>query len=265
MAIPEAGPETGSPRYSTAPAEGSSRPAMTRSNVDFPEPDRPRSPTISPGRSVRFTFSSTTSSSPSGLRKDLHTPCTSSSGARLSAGATAFTTISFGPASADAELTLAARIQRTPEHPVERHYEQAQHHGAQHGALEVTRTGRFEDIGTEPMRGELLVAPVHHLGNDARVPRAARSGDRTGDIERKHGRQRESFPPQPAAHPEVLARIAQVRCDRRGADDHVEQNVPLGAEDHQWAEPDVRRELQHHDRRHHDREQQIGGEGGEEL
>ena len=80
---------------SPRPPEGGSRPAIERSSVDLPEPERPSSPTISPGRSVRLTFSSTTSSSPSGLRKDLLTPCTSSSGARFS-GAVAFTAVSFG-------------------------------------------------------------------------------------------------------------------------------------------------------------------------
>jgi hypothetical protein len=33
---------------------GSIRPAMMRSSVDLPEPERPSRPTISPARSVRF-------------------------------------------------------------------------------------------------------------------------------------------------------------------------------------------------------------------
>jgi hypothetical protein len=64
---------------------------------------------------------------------------------------------------------------------------------------------------------------------------------------------------------EILARIAQIRRNGRGADDHVEENVPLRAEDHQRAEPDVRRELQQHHHGHDDRKEQIRRKGGEEL
>src|SRR5262249_11259913 len=148
--------------------------------------------TISPGRSVRFTFSRTTSSSPSGLRKDLHTPCTSSNGARLSAAAVAFTDDSPGALrspSADAELALGARVQRAPEDAVQRDDEQAQHHGTEHRALEVACTRGIGNIRTQSVRGQRLLAPAGDLRDDARVPRTARGRDGPGHVERKDGRQ----------------------------------------------------------------------------
>src|SRR5205807_8544646 len=199
-------------RSFTTPAAGSSSPAIARSSVDLPEPERPSSPTISPGRSVRLTFSSTRSSSPSGLRKDLQQPCTSSSGARLSAGAVTFTVFSSPEdPSADAELALGARIQRPPEQPVQRDDEQAQHHDAEHGAPKVRRASGLRDIGAEPVRRELLLSPADHFRHDARIPGAARGGDGAGDVEREHRRQADPAPPQPTAHPEVFPGVAQVR------------------------------------------------------
>src|SRR5207253_4439649 len=195
---------------------------MSRSSVDLPQPERPRKPTISPGRSVRLTSSSTTSASPSALRKDLLTPRTSRSGARFRAAAVAFTGVSSDVAlSGDAELPLGARVQGAPEHAIQRHDEQAQHDRAEDAALEVSLNRGFRDVGAESVRGELLLTPAYDLGHDAGVPRAARGGDCPGDEERKHGRQRHPPPPQPAAHAKVLGRIAQVRGQGRCADDDV--------------------------------------------
>ena len=49
-AIPSAGPANGAPRYSTSPELGLMRPPAMRSRVDFPHPERPRRPSISPSR-----------------------------------------------------------------------------------------------------------------------------------------------------------------------------------------------------------------------
>src|SRR5260364_81080 len=62
IATPCAGPDKGFPRYSTAPPLGSIRPAMMRNKVDFPEPERPSRPTISPSASLRLTSSRTRNS-----------------------------------------------------------------------------------------------------------------------------------------------------------------------------------------------------------
>src|SRR5260363_114675 len=72
LATPCAGPDKGFPRYSTAPPLCSIRPAMMRNKVDFPEPERPSRPTISPSARLRLT-SSRTRISPYVL---LHPRCT---------------------------------------------------------------------------------------------------------------------------------------------------------------------------------------------
>ena len=62
MATPSAGPRNGAPRQVTSPEVGVSSPAMMRSRVDLPEPERPSRPTISPAFRVTSTLSSTTRS-----------------------------------------------------------------------------------------------------------------------------------------------------------------------------------------------------------
>ena len=62
----------------------------------------------------------------------------------------------------------------------------------------------------------------------------------------------------PAASLRSLGRAA-------GAGDDVEQDVPLGAQDHQGREPDVRIQPPGDDRHHRDREEHVGREGGQEL
>ena len=52
---------------STTPSVGLTRPAIERSSVDLPEPDRPSSPTISFSDRVRSTLSSTSRLAPCGL------------------------------------------------------------------------------------------------------------------------------------------------------------------------------------------------------
>src|SRR5262249_59928610 len=69
MATPFGGPLMTSPRHSALPEDGAISPAMMRSSVDLPDPERPSRPTISPDWMVRSTFSSTSRSS----RSEEHT------------------------------------------------------------------------------------------------------------------------------------------------------------------------------------------------
>jgi hypothetical protein len=48
METPFGGPMIVSPRHFASPEEGAIRPAMMRSSVDLPDPERPSRPTISP-------------------------------------------------------------------------------------------------------------------------------------------------------------------------------------------------------------------------
>src|SRR6516164_872440 len=59
MATPSAGPMTGRPSIVTLPSLGVKRPEMMRRSVDLPEPDRPRSATISLLCRFKLTLSST--------------------------------------------------------------------------------------------------------------------------------------------------------------------------------------------------------------
>ena len=62
-----------------------------------------------------------------------------------------------------------------------------------------------------------------------------------------------------------MAGVAQLDGDSGGAGDDVEEDVPLGPEDHQRAQPDVGIEVEGDDARHHDREQQVRRKGRQKL
>ena len=73
MATPLGGPWMVSPRHRASPEDGAISPAMMRSSVDLPDPERPSSPTISPAWMVRSTLSSTSNSSPLPFGNDRQT------------------------------------------------------------------------------------------------------------------------------------------------------------------------------------------------
>ena len=62
IATSPAGPETSAPPMVTLPEVAGIRPAMIRSSVDFPQPERPSSATISLSLKVTLTSSSTSKS-----------------------------------------------------------------------------------------------------------------------------------------------------------------------------------------------------------
>src|SRR5271155_5597030 len=113
MEMPCAGPAIGFPRYLTSPALGSARPAIKRSKVDLPEPERPRRPTIWPSCSSRF-MPSSTNSSPSGLGKALRTSEHCSSGV-----------LSMITSLGQPIFALSVVIQGPPKQAIDDHHEQA--------------------------------------------------------------------------------------------------------------------------------------------
>src|SRR5580698_3714247 len=116
--MPKAGPSMGSPRYDRVPPEGLDSPAIQRSKVDLPDPERPSRPTISPSLMVRFTPSSTTCCpSPSGLGKALLTSLTCNRGA-----------VFMGVLSSEPVASLRVIVQGSPEEAVDDHDEQAHGH-----------------------------------------------------------------------------------------------------------------------------------------
>src|SRR3990167_5707914 len=77
MAMPYTGPRICFSRYHACPDEGATKPAIILNNVDFPDPDFPKSATISPSCSLKFTLSNTNKSWCSAFLKDLLMACSS--------------------------------------------------------------------------------------------------------------------------------------------------------------------------------------------
>src|SRR5205085_6803037 len=97
------------------------------------------------------------------------------------------------------------------------------------------RWERFRVRGSHLLGGgKMRLSTCEVLGHDACIPTAARRGNRSRHVIWKYGRQRDLAPPQPAANLQVCPDIAQLRGDRRGTRDHVEQDVPLRPQNHQW-------------------------------
>mmetsp|Transcript_21587 Transcript_21587/g.51171 ORF Transcript_21587/g.51171 Transcript_21587/m.51171 type:complete len:655 (+) Transcript_21587:263-2227(+) len=160
---------------------------------------------------------------------------------------------------------LGDAVQPPPDPVVERHHEDTHHADAQGDAREVAGRRHLLDVAAQARGLELGVAPGHVFGHDAGVPGAAAGRDGAGDEAREDGRQQVAPPGQPALEPEVLRGQAQLGRDGGGARHHVEQQIPLGAQDDQRRQPDVRVQAQLDDHDHRNREHQIGREGRQEL
>ena len=68
-------------------------------------------------------------------------------------------------------------------------------------------------------------------------------------------------------HPkmETFRGLLQIARKSRGAGDDVEQNIPLGAQNHKRTEPDIGVETKMDDQDHGSREKDVGRKGREEL
>src|SRR5262249_19512482 len=101
--------------------------------------------------------------------------------------------------------------------------------------------------------------------NNAGVPRAPRRGNRTRNKVRENPRQHDLAPPLPTPHSEIGCRFAEVVGIGHGPGDDVEQDIPLGAENDQRTEPNVRVQVEMDNGHDEYRKQQIGGKSGEKL
>src|SRR5579863_1151618 len=138
MATPLGGPAMVSPRHLASPEDGATSPAMMRSSVDLPDPERPSRPTISPERIVRSTFSSTRISSPLPFGNERQTP-------RISSRLVCFDVSSMGISLntlSEAKTAFSESVERPPEQAVEQGDEDAHHDDAEHHAREVSGLGR---------------------------------------------------------------------------------------------------------------------------
>src|SRR6185312_1482985 len=162
-----------------SPPLGRLRPAIRRSSVDLPEPERPSSPTISPSRSDRLTSSRTLRAPPPGLRKDCRTARTSSKFVDSTSAMAAISSIK-------GQSALGEQIERSPQQPVAQDHEDGHHGDAEHDAAIVAGLRRPGDVGADAVGAEFAVAPADILGDHAGVPGAAGRGDRAGEIVGKY-------------------------------------------------------------------------------
>src|ERR1700733_9372157 len=149
MAMPDAGPKIGWPR-----------PAISRSKVDLPDPERPSSPTICPSRNSRFIPSSTSNSAPSGLGNALRTSVHCSNGELF-----------MGNPLGQSIFALGVVIQGPPEEPVDDDHEQAHGADTQDDAMKIPGGRRLCDVRPEASCLHVGVSPTRQFGDDGRIPR----------------------------------------------------------------------------------------------
>src|SRR5260221_6714896 len=237
------------------PLLGSTRPARMRRKVDLPEPDLPRTATISPSFRRKSMWSRTRRPARSGVLKLLLT---------ATASISTSSAMSDLP-SVEAQALGGDVVEPAPEQSIEYNDIDAQHGDAESDALAMPDFGPVADIGADAGRGKRRVAQLHHLRHDAGVQRAAGGGDRAGDVGREDARQDDAPPPQPACDPEIVGGVSEIAGQRGGARDDIEENVPLRAEDHQRADPDLDIEVEAQDQHDGNRKEQIGGKRREKL
>ncbi|GCC44401.1 hypothetical protein chiPu_0028598, partial [Chiloscyllium punctatum] len=167
--------------------------------------------------------------------------------------------------SAEAKAALAEGVERSPQQAVKQRDQNAHDDDAEHDPGKVAGLGRVRDIGAETGGDEMGVAPARDLRDDRGVPGSARRGDRAGDVIGEDAGQHDLDPPSPSSEMKAVGGLAQVGREGGGARDHIEQDVPLGAQDHQRAEPDIGVEVKADDQHDEHRKGEVGRKRGEEL
>src|SRR5262245_33214750 len=173
MATWLAGASTGTPSMRTAPDVGRIRPAMILSRVDFPQPERPSSATIS--------LSLSTSDTPSRTRASLAALFDRSGSRPRQRRAARFVGRKpqhrwLAPCeflSVQTKAPLRQPIESPPEQAVERNDVDGHDANPEHDSRIVSALGCLGDVGAEARRLELGVAPAGNFGDDARVPRSS--------------------------------------------------------------------------------------------
>src|SRR5215831_18577341 len=153
-------------------------PIRVRSSVLLPEPDRPRSATISPSSTVRLIRSRTGSGWPSGVVKVLTRSWAWRSGPPRETGEAPVAARSSGSAFGEgpgselvkAEARLGQAVQGAPEAPVVGQDEDPHHeHARRHVGVELAGAPSG-DVGAQSGGHERGRAPAHALRHDAGVP-----------------------------------------------------------------------------------------------
>ena len=130
-----------------------------------------------------------------------------------------------------------------------------------------SRTGKFPAsvarliTAPRPVMENVWPAEFEIFGDDAGVPRAAGGGDEAGDQIRKNRRQEQLAPALHAAQVEYVADFLEIRGDRAGARDHIEQDVPLRSQQQQNNGRDAQSSAGANQQQQHDGEQRGRGHG----
>src|SRR4029077_10039788 len=141
--------------------------------------------------------------------------------------------------SSKAETPFPEGVERSPDQPVEKRHQYAHDGNAEHDPRKIAGLRRKRYIGAESLRRQVGIAPARDLRNDGCVPRSSRGSDRAGDVIGENAGQYGLDPPAPALEMETAGGLTHVGRKCTGARDDVEEDIPLRAQDHQRAEPDV--------------------------
>src|ERR1700761_4006303 len=132
---------------------------MMRSSVDFPEPERPSNPTISPCFTVRFTSSSTSNSLPPARGKARRTFFRSRSA-------------SMFVSSRQTIFAFGIPIERPPENTIDDADQQRHDGGAQNDAMKIAGHAGALDVIAKAVCVQRGSSPAHEFRHDGRVPRS---------------------------------------------------------------------------------------------
>src|SRR5208337_2055568 len=129
------------------------------------------------------------------------------------------------------EARLGETIKTPPEQAVGGDDYGGQGDGAGEKKIEILGIGGRGNHGADA-HGRIGPAfEVEILGDDAGVPGAAGGGNHAGNKKRKDPRQNQFSPTLPAPDAENAGGFLQVGGNGDGASDHIEQNVPLRAQE----------------------------------
>src|SRR6516225_4822327 len=183
IATPGLAPVSGLPRYVTIPELGAMSPAMQRSRVDFPDPDLPRRATISPACRVRLMSSRTGIGLPSGVVKFLWTALTS-----MITSPVAVMVVGLLTGNSSQRVPgFRQVVEGPPEEAVDDDNVDAHHDHTDQDLAEVRGVRGLGDVGAEAVGDGGVLAVLHVLGDDRRVPGPAGGSDAAGDVEREDG------------------------------------------------------------------------------
>src|ERR1700730_3290843 len=155
-------------------------PAMHRKSVDLPHPDLPRSATISPSYSSKLMSSRTAKGCPSGVVKSLETCETSTMTSPATRRSESMGGWIIGTLLSQRVLGLGQVVEPPPHQAVDHdNIEAHDDHAGQH-LCAVASGGRLGDVRAETGRDQAMPSVVGYLGDDRRVPGAARRGDAAG-------------------------------------------------------------------------------------